>query len=74
MTKIEADLSSLDVLLVEDSLETGQNLLAAKKYLEKSGARAKTAALYFRRNSKVTPDYFLQRVDTIPLFPWEDNQ
>ena len=73
VTEILEDLVGKNILLVEDVLETGLSMIAAKKYLENKGARVKTASLYITENSIITPDFYLNRVE-FPFtfsFPWE---
>jgi hypoxanthine phosphoribosyltransferase len=71
LTKIEANLSDQKVLLVEDSLETGNNLLKCRIYLESLGAIVSTAALYIKKETITVPDYWLERRAVLPRFPWE---
>ncbi|MBI2888963.1 MAG: hypothetical protein HYY10_03520 [Candidatus Liptonbacteria bacterium] len=59
------------VLLVEDMIESGKSLEAAKEYLESKGALVKTACLYTMPISEMTPDYFLREVVAVAKFPWE---
>lgn len=59
------------ILLVEDMLETGKSLAAAKKYLEEKGAEVKTAALYTMPKSEIVPDFSLKKIPAVVPFPWE---
>lgn len=70
-TRITADLAGKSVLLVEDALESGRSLIVAKGYLESLGAEVQTAALYIQPQTQIMPDYYVDRVDQIPMFPWE---
>lgn len=71
-TVIDEYLSGRRLLLVEDVLESGRSLLAAKKYFEmQKGAIVATAALYFTAASEITPDFSLGQVDEVPHFPWD---
>lgn len=70
-TEITDDLHGKNVLVVEDMLETGKSLFAAKEYLESKGAVVKTACLYTMPLSEVTPDYSLRQVQEVAQFPWE---
>ncbi len=60
-----------NVLIVEDSIETGRGLFGAKSELAKRGANVKTMALWvipsFNGN---LPDYYFN-IGNIPEFPWE---
>lgn len=60
-----------NVLLVEDMLESGASIEIAKIYLETKGAKAKTACLYTMPQTKIIPDYFLKKVSSVVIFPWE---
>jgi hypoxanthine phosphoribosyltransferase len=63
--------AGMKILLVEDMLNTGKSLAAAKQYLEKKGAEVKTACLYTLPHSEMEPDFFLKQVPEIVEFPWE---
>lgn len=71
-TKIFEDLKGKKIILVEDVLETGRSLIAARQYLEKKGATVKTACLYTMTRTEITPDYYIKRVGDLPKFPWEN--
>jgi hypoxanthine phosphoribosyltransferase len=64
-------LNSKNVLLVEDVLETGTSMMAAKDYLIAKGALVQTAALYFLPETKIKPDYYISEKPTVPIFPWD---
>lgn len=59
------------VLLVEDMINTGKSLAAAKEYLEGKGAEVKTACLYTTPVSVMQPDYSIRQVPEAVEFPWE---
>jgi len=59
------------VLLVEDMLESGSSLRAAKEFLEHEGATVRTACLYTLPTTEVVPDYFLREVPEVIAFPWQ---
>ncbi len=71
VTEITEDISGKNVLLVEDMLETGRSLVVAKNHLEEKGANVKTACLYTMPISEISPDYYLNEVDSVLKFPWE---
>lgn len=71
LTNILEDIHGKNILLVEDAIDTGRNLIMVKKYLEEKGAVVYTACLYTSPRSETTPDYFLRQVDATPEFPWE---
>lgn len=70
-SEIKENIKNRKILLVEDSLETGKTLVLVKEYLEKKGAKVKTACFYFSEQSEIIPDYYLRQVNKIPKFPWE---
>lgn len=59
------------VLLVEDCLESGNSLFHAKVILQQRGATIKTASLFTTAKTTEDPDFFLERLDLPPRFPWE---
>jgi hypothetical protein len=48
-------------------------MIVAKKHLESKGAQAITAYLYIIPQSELIPDYFLEKVNELPKFPWENK-
>lgn len=64
-------LDGKNILLVEDVLETGTSMMAAKDYLIAKGAIVQTAALYFLPETKIKPDYYISEKPTVPTFPWD---
>lgn len=68
---ILVDLQDKKVLLMEDVLESGRSLLAAKEYLEKLGALVETIAIYTTPETEIEPDYFIKQLQKVPSFPWE---
>ncbi|MBI2623649.1 MAG: hypothetical protein HYW65_03690 [Candidatus Liptonbacteria bacterium] len=71
LDELGGDIAGKKVLVVEDMIESGKSLAAAKKYLELNGAVVKTACLYTMPTSEMTPDYFLREVPEVMQFPWE---
>lgn len=67
----EPDVFEKKVLLVEDMIETGKSLKAAKEFLEAKGAEVKTACLYTMPTSVIEPDVYLKQVKAVVPFPWE---
>jgi len=59
------------ILLTDDSVDTGNTVLAAKKALQEffPGAEIKIAALNYFSFSQIRPDFFL-RTDTMLNGPW----
>lgn len=70
-SQILADLHNKNVLIVEDTLETGKSLQVAKEYIESLGALVKTTCLYIRENTQFTPDYYLSTQDPLPILAWD---
>ncbi|MBP7832612.1 MAG: hypothetical protein KA035_02465 [Candidatus Levybacteria bacterium] len=70
-SEIAENITDKNILLVEDSLETGRSLVFASEYLKDKGATVKTACLYTVDATEINPDYSLGKVPSIPLFPWE---
>lgn len=70
-TEINENLAGKMILLVEDVIETGASLIAAKEYLDMLGAKVKTASIYFQPQTKIIPDYYFAEIDEVPIFPWE---
>ncbi len=64
-------LDGKNILLVEDVLETGTSMMAAKDYLMKKGAIVQTAALYFLPETKIKPDYYISEKPIVPSLPWD---
>jgi hypoxanthine phosphoribosyltransferase len=70
-TTITENLADKTVLLVEDVLESGQSMIAAKTYLETIGASVITLSLYYQHQTQITPDYSAGAIDQVPIFPWD---
>jgi uncharacterized protein len=71
LSNITVELTGKNILLVEDFLESGKSLIAAKQYLEGLGATVKTASLSYQPSALVKPDYSNGEQATIPQFPWD---
>jgi len=70
LNKIIDDLSGKKVLLVEDIVDSGKSMSAAKKYLESRNAKVMTAAVYMKPSAVFRPDY-VAGTDENVQFPWE---
>jgi len=71
MAEIVPDVAGMHILLVEDMLETGKSMIAAKEYLEERGVEVKTTCLYTMPQSEIKPDFSLKEVTAVVPFPWE---
>ncbi len=69
---ITADLSNKKVLICDDVSDTGESLIAVKKYLlEAHCGSITTATVYIKPWTKFIPDYYTQATDKWIIFPWE---
>ena len=60
------------VLLFDDVADTGESLIFASDYLLEQGAsQFKTATLFFKERSAITPDYFASIINAWIIFPFE---
>jgi len=68
----EKELKNENILLVEDSIETGKTLYTIEKELISLGANVKTVCIYVSAKStqQKKPDFYLG-VREIPNFVWE---
>ncbi|MCL2038103.1 phosphoribosyltransferase [Candidatus Saccharibacteria bacterium] len=68
------DLKGENILLIEDTIETGRTFFAIEKELIKRGANVKTACLFVSATSKSEqekkPDFYLGTRE-LPDFVWE---
>ncbi|MBW3568905.1 phosphoribosyltransferase domain-containing protein [Candidatus Parcubacteria bacterium] len=69
--EINENLAGKHILLVEDVLESGTSLIAAKEYLESCGANVETASMYWQPHTKIQPDYYVAERTEVPVFPWD---
>jgi hypoxanthine phosphoribosyltransferase len=69
---LTASVAHKKVLLVDDIADTGQSLQFAKTYLQTQGAREiKTATLYKKPHSTLTPDFYEKQTCSWVVFPWD---
>jgi hypoxanthine phosphoribosyltransferase len=62
-------------LLVDDIADTGKSLQLAKTHLQMQGAaEIKTATLYFKPQSSLTPDFYEKQTDNWIVFPWDTKE
>ena len=58
------------ILLVDDVADSGRTLALVLKLLRGFGADVRSAVLYHKPRSIVTPDYFWRHTDAWITFPW----
>ena len=62
-------------LLVDDIADTGESLKLAKTHLQQQGANEiKTATLYQKPKSAVTPDFTEKQTVNWVVFPWDTKE
>ena len=66
------DIRGENILLIEDSIETGKTFYTIEKQLIELGANIKTACLYVCSKSKQVkyPDFYLEKRE-LPNFVWD---
>jgi len=70
--ELAMDLKGKRILLVDDVADTGKSLVAAKKYLEDKGAaEIRTAALHYKPEAILKPDYYYGTTSAWIVYPWE---
>lgn len=72
---VAPEIAGKHILVIDDIADTGETLLFADTYLRNiaTGAPAsmKTATLFLKPASKVTPDFWLEEVTQWVIFPFE---
>ena len=63
-------LHGLRALIVDDVADTGETLALVQQLMGSHCAEARTAVLYAKPHSIVTPDYVWRRTDRWITFPW----
>lgn len=62
-------------LLVDEVADTGTSLNHATEYLKGLNAgEIRSAVLHLKRSSRITPDYWMKRVDSWTVYPWEHRE
>ncbi len=64
------DVRGLRVLVADDVADTGHTLRLVREVLAQHVAEARTAVLYRKPRSVVTPDYVWRETDRWIVFPW----
>jgi hypoxanthine phosphoribosyltransferase len=65
-----ASLKGRHILVVDDVADSGRTLALVLDLLQQHGAEARSAVLYAKRRSEVTPDYVWSQTDKWIVFPW----
>lgn len=58
------------VLLVDDVSDSGRTLAHVLQLLDAGGAEVRTACLYVKPRTILTPDYFWRATEKWIMFPW----
>jgi len=69
---LNADVSNIRVLIVDDVADSGESLKLVKRYVNSfNPLLAKTATLHYKPWSIYKPDYFAEEVEDWIVYPWE---
>jgi hypoxanthine phosphoribosyltransferase len=69
---ISGEVSGKKVLVVDEIADSGRTLKLVVNYLKEQGAaEVKTAVLYRKPKSVITPDFCEKKTDSWVVFPWE---
>lgn len=72
---LNADISGLNVLVVDDVADSGNSLKVVKEYIDSLGPReVKMATLHHKPWSSFEPDFFAESVDKWIIYPWEPRE
>ena len=72
---LNAQVEGLRVLVVDDVSDSGNSLIAVKKYVEDRGAvEVRLATLHHKPWSKFKPDYYAEEVSKWIIYPWEPRE
>jgi uncharacterized protein len=72
---LTASVANKRVLLVDDIADTGQSLQFAKTYLQTQGVKEiKTATIYKKTRSTITPDFYEKQTSSWVVFPWDAKE
>lgn len=72
---VNADVSGLVVLVVDDVSDSGNSLIVARDYLEGLGVgEVRVATLHYKPWSGYRPDYFADETDRWIVYPWEPKE
>ncbi|MEM2142791.1 MAG: phosphoribosyltransferase [Candidatus Thorarchaeota archaeon] len=60
------------VLVVDEVADSGESLMHAVRHVEKQGViEVRSAVLHLKPHSCITPDYYMELVDSWTIYPWE---
>lgn len=72
---LNADISGLNVLVVDDVADSGNSLRVVKKYVEGLSPReVRMATLHYKPWSSFKPDYYAESLDKWIIYPWEPRE
>ena len=72
---LNADISGLNVLVVDDVADSGSSLKVVKEYIDSLGPReVKMATLHHKPWSTFEPDFYAESVDKWIIYPWEPRE
>lgn len=72
---LNADISGLNVLVVDDVADSGNSLKVVKEYVDNLGPReVKMATLHHKPWSTFEPDFYAESVDKWIIYPWEPRE
>ncbi|HIW96753.1 MAG TPA: phosphoribosyltransferase [Candidatus Corynebacterium gallistercoris] len=66
-------ISGKKLLVVDDVADSGRTLDLVLQLLAKHGAEVKSAVIYGKSRSVVSPDYVWKKTDEWIVFPWSDE-
>jgi len=72
---LTTDVTGKKVLIVDDIADSGHSLKLAKKHLQQQGSKEiKTATLYTKPDSIITPDFYQKKTSRWVVFPWDTKE
>ena len=72
---LNAEVSGLNVLVVDDVADSGNSLMVVRRYMEGLGAgEIRVATLHFKPWSVFKPDYYAEEADRWIIYPWEPRE
>jgi hypoxanthine phosphoribosyltransferase len=72
---VSAPVKGKKVLVVDDVADTGKSLALVREHLKKEDATdIKTATIYYKPWSTLTPDWFEKKTSRWIIFPWERKE